>query len=304
MLRTAKVLGKAGLRLGGRDIDRWIVDHCCPGERASTLLNAAERLKCRLSDTTLAEREELMELAVDEQEHVLRLSRGGLNTLLLERGFGDALRQLLEACLAGGRRNNCNLEDLEGIVAVGGGAQLPFLRQWLTDNTAPARLLTPPPVEAVALGALQLTPGVAIRDVLQHGVSLRFWDQRSNSHRWYNLFVAGQPWKSPAPWNLCWPPAEPDNAAWSWCWGNRSPRAETAWFCRCLPTLHEQSAGEISHQPWPSDALVLPLEPAGQEGEDCLRLQWSIDAEAQLQLEINDLRSGQTWSHPTLGAVR
>ena len=54
MLRTAKVLGKAGLRLGGRDIDRWIVDRCCPGQPASTpLLNAAERLKCRLSDTCL-----------------------------------------------------------------------------------------------------------------------------------------------------------------------------------------------------------------------------------------------------------
>jgi hypothetical protein len=49
---------------------------------------------------------------------------------------------------------------------------------------------------------------------------------------------------------------------------------------------------------------VLPLEPPGEQGEDCLRLRWSIDAEAQLQLEINDLRSGQVWAHPTLGAVR
>ena len=210
MLRTAKVLGKAGLRLGGRDIDRWIVDRCCPGQPAhSTLLNAAERLKCRLSETTLAEREQLMELAVDDQEHVLRLSRSELNTLLLERGFGDALEQLLEACLAGGRRNNCSLEDLEGVVAVGGGARLPFLRQWLTENTAPASLLTPPPVEAVALGALRLTPGVAIRDVLQHGVSLRFWDQRSNSHRWHPLFMAGQPWPSPAPLELVLAASQP-----------------------------------------------------------------------------------------------
>ena len=144
MLRTAKVLGKAGLRLGGRDIDRWIVDRCCPGQPASTpLLNAAERLKCRLSDTALAEREPLMELAVDEQEHVLRLSRSELNALLLERGFGDALEQLLETCLAGGRRNNCSLEDLEGVVAVGGGAQLPLLRQWLSEHTAPRALAHP-----------------------------------------------------------------------------------------------------------------------------------------------------------------
>ena len=306
MLRTAKVLGKAGLRLGGRDIDRWIVDRCCPGQPASApLLNAAERLKCRLSDTALAEREPLMELAVDEQEHVLRLSRSELNTLLMERGFGDALEHLLEACLAGGRRNNCNLEDLEGVVAVGGGAQLPLLRQWLTEHTAPAPLLTPPPVEAVALGALQLTPGVSIRDVLQHGVSLRFWDQRSNSHRWHPLFVAGQPWPSPAPLELVLAASRSGQRSLELVLGEPIPQgSHSVIFVDGLPTLQEQTAGEVSNQPSPGSELVLPLEPAAEQGEDCLRLRWSIDKEAQLQLEINDLRSGRTWSHPTLGAVR
>ncbi len=306
MLRTAKVLGKAGLRLGGRDIDRWIVERCCPGQTACTpLLNAAERLKCRLSDTALAEREPLMELAVDEQEHVLRLSRSELNALLLERGFADALEQLLETCLAGGRRNNCSLEDLEGVVAVGGGAQLPLLRQWLSEHTAPAPLLTPPPVEAVALGALQLTPGVAIRDVLQHGVSLRFWDQRSNSHRWHPLFVAGQPWPSPAPLELVLAASRTGQRSLELVLGEPIPQgSHSVVFINGLPTLQEQTAGEVSHQPWPGTELVLPLEPAGEQGEDCLRLRWSIDQEAQLQLEINDLRSGRTWSQPTLGAVR
>ena len=306
MLRTAKVLGKAGLRLGGRDIDRWIVDRCCPCQAASApLLNAAERLKCRLSDTALAEREPLMELAVDEQEHVLRLSRSELNALLLERGFGDALEQLLETCLAGGRRYNCSLEDLEGVVAVGGGAQLPLLRQWLSEHTAPAPLLTPPPVEAVALGALQLTPGVAIRDVLQHGVSLRFWDQRSNSHRWHPLFVTGQPWPSQAPLELVLAASRTGQRSLELVLGEPIPQgSHSVVFVDGLPTLQEQTAGEVSHQPWPGTELVLPLEPAGEQGEDCLRLCWSIDQDAQLQLEINDLRSGASWSHPTLGAVR
>ena len=306
MLRTAKVLGKAGLRLGGRDIDRWIVDRCCPGQPASALLlNTAERLKCRLSDTTLGEREQLMEVAVDGQEHVLRLSRSELNSLLRERGFADALEQLLETCLAGGRRNNCSLEDLNGVVAVGGGAQLPFLRQWLSENTTPAPLLTPPPVEAVALGALKLTPGVAIRDVLQHGVSLRFWDQRSNSHRWHPLFVAGQPWPSPTHLELVLAASRTGQRSLELVLGEPIPEGHhSVVFIDGLPTLQEQAAGEVSHQPWPGEALVLPLEPAGEQGEDCLRLRWSIDAEAQLQLQINDLRSGQTWSHPMLGAVR
>ena len=52
--RIAKVLGKAGLRIGGRDIDRWIAAACCPDHPPTpALLNAAERLKCRLSDPAL-----------------------------------------------------------------------------------------------------------------------------------------------------------------------------------------------------------------------------------------------------------
>ena len=75
-------------------------------------------------------------------------------------------------------------------------------------------------------------------------------------------------------------------------------------FIDGLPTLQEQTAAEVSHQPWPGIELVLPLEPAGEQREDCLRLRWSIDQEVKLQLEIKDLRSGRTWSQPTLGAVR
>ena len=51
-------------------------------------------------------------------------------------------------------------------------------------------------------------------------------------------------------------------------------------FIDGLPTLQEQTAGEVSHQPWPAIELVLPLDPAGEQGEDCLRLRWSIDQEA------------------------
>jgi hypothetical protein len=146
---------------------------------------------------------------------------------------------------------------------------------------------------------------VAVRDVLQHGVSLRFWDQRSNSHRWHPLFVAGQPWPSPAPLDLVLAASQNEQRSLELVLGEPIPQgSHSVVFVDGLPTLQEQAAGEVSHQPWPSDALVLPLEPPGEQGEDCLRLRWRIDAEAQLQLEINDLRSGQVWSHPTLGAVR
>ena len=97
-LRHAEVLGKAGLRLGGRDIDRWILDFCCPtAPVAAAQLNAAERLKCRLSDPELPEQTELVEEVSDADATQLRLSRRGLENLLKERGLGKALEELLEA---------------------------------------------------------------------------------------------------------------------------------------------------------------------------------------------------------------
>ena len=56
ILRTAKVLGKSGLRLGGKDIDRWISHYLLPGEKpTNSILRKAEELKCQLSNTNIKE---------------------------------------------------------------------------------------------------------------------------------------------------------------------------------------------------------------------------------------------------------
>merc|ERR1712185_348024 len=48
------------------------------------------------------------------------MSRRQLEALLEERGLADALRQLLEATLTGGRRHGCDLSELDAVVVVGG----------------------------------------------------------------------------------------------------------------------------------------------------------------------------------------
>ena len=305
-LRTAKVLGKAGMRLGGRDIDRWIVNACCPNQPVtSTLLNAAERLKCRLSSSDVLDRDQLLEIAADEQHHSLRLSRRELDQLLEQHDFDTVLAELMETTLAGGRRNNCHLEDLAGVVAVGGGAQLPWLRRWLADNTSPAPLLTPPPVDAVALGALKLTPGVAIRDVLNKGVSVRTWDQRTNRHHWHPLFVAGQPWPSSEPLELILAASQTGQRSIELVLAEPLTQGRhSVVFVNGLPTVRELETSESDHLPWPSDPLVLPLSPPGEIGQDCLHLRWSIDAEARLQLTVRDLRSQKQLPTVSLGTVR
>ena len=71
-----------------------------------------------------------------------------------------------------------------------------------------------------------------------------------------------------------------------------------------LPTVQDIETRENDHQPWPSEPLVLPLFPPGEVGQDCLHLQWSIDADARLQLSVRDLRSQEEQPTVILGTVR
>ena len=308
-LRTARVLGKAGLRLGGRDIDRWIVGHCFPDlEPSQAALNAAERLKCRLSDQDLPDNMITSESFSDplgDGQRTMQLSRKGLDELLKDQGLEEALAQLLETTLTGGRQHGCDLDDLQGVVAVGGGAQMPWLRRWLALHTQPAPLLMPPPVEAVALGALQLTPGVSVRDVLNNGVSLRVWDQRTDRHRWHPLFLAGQPWPSSDPLVLRMAASCPGQTELELVLGEPSAEGRhDVIFIDGIPTLRRREAGETTHQPWVEPEVVLPLDPPGDAGEDCLKLELRIDSDAQLVVEITDLRTGLSLQPRRLGTVR
>ena len=92
-LRTANVLGKAGIRIGGRDIDRWIAKRCRPHLPTSpALLDAAERLKCRLSDPALADTDLVRELWINPEDgcqQALELTRSDLDALLDDQGLAE-----------------------------------------------------------------------------------------------------------------------------------------------------------------------------------------------------------------------
>ena len=48
-IRCAEIIGKTGSKIGGKDIDQWIVDHFIPGNNYINNLSRAEKIKCKLS---------------------------------------------------------------------------------------------------------------------------------------------------------------------------------------------------------------------------------------------------------------
>lgn len=302
-LRAARVIGKAGLAIGGRDIDRWIAAQLCPDQPASgTLLEACEQLKCRLSDqeTTLA----LWPDAAGRLRE-LHFSRQALAQLLERQGFLAGLDQLLETVLAAGRAASIRTDAIAAVLPVGGSSRLPPVRRWLQDRLAAVPLHDRRPVEAVALGALALTPGVRVKDVLARGVSLRCWDRRSQRHRWHPLFLPGQSWPTAAPLELVLGCSHNGQPAIELVLGEPAAgqRHEVV-FEDGLPQLRRWQAGDAEVCPWPQQPAPVPLEPPGQAAVDRLRLRFSISGSGDLMLECHDLLRGTAQPPRALGPVR
>ena len=302
-LRCARVIGKAGLALGGRDIDRWIAAELCPAlPPRGELLREAEAIKCALSDQPRAMR---LWSAAGEAPRELRLERSRFEALLEERGLIAELDALLETVWAAARREGIDPTRLDAVLPVGGSSRIPRIRRWLAERCGAIPLRGERPVEAVALGALALTPGVQLRDVLRRGVSLRCWDQRSGAHRWHPLFVAGPAWPTDRALEVVLACSREQQRSLELVLGEpvAEERAEVV-FRDGVPVLRRRPAGEAAVEPWPRQPAPLPLEPPGQQGADRLRLRFRVDPEGQLRLEGDDLLSGEPLSEQLLGPVR
>ena len=308
VLRCAKVLGKGGQRIGGRDIDKWIANYLSPNEpMTESILNAAERLKCRLSERDLKETKILIEnftSQITQTSQELRLSKIDLERLIKEKGLLKSLDKLFEHTLASAKLNGCAAEDLKHVVLVGGGSRIPLVKSWLKEKCSSIPLLTPPSIEAVAIGALSLTPGVTIRDVLQKGVSIRCWDQKNNVYMWHPLFLAGQPWPTSKPLEIVLATSKTNQKEIELKIGEPEfQSAHEVIYIDGIPTIKTGATKPIM-KGWEDSLTSILLSEPGQPGEDCLKLRFSIDKNCQLKMDGIDLRNNNEIDGTVLGLVR
>ena len=307
VLRTAKVLGKSGLRLGGKDIDRWICHHLLPEENpTNSILRKAEELKCELSNTNIKETLVITKKVnnIQNEEKFLKLSKKGLEELLIEKGLLKSIEKLFRQTINSAKRNSFELKDLDSVVLVGGGSRIPLIKNYLSDICNSIPFLTPPPIEAIALGALHLTPGVQIKDVLNKGVSLRCWNKKNEKHIWHPLFLAGQTWPTNKPLEIIL--AASINSQLSIDLIIGEPQEEGSneiIYTNGLPTLKTiESKDKIKKIT--NTIISIPVDPPGEIGQDCIKLIFNINDNCQLEVEGVDLRNNKEITKQNLGEIR
>ncbi len=306
-LRTAKVLGKSGIRIGGKDIDRWICQHLLPQDKpTNSILRKAEELKCELSNTNIKETLLITKQVQNNknEEKFLKLSRKGLEELLVEKGLLKSIDMLFKQTLNIAKRNSFELKDLDSIVLVGGGSRIPLIKNYLSEISNSIPFLTPPPIEAIAMGALSLTPGVQVKDVLNKGVSLRCWNKKNEKHIWHPLFLAGQPWPTNKPLEIILAASINNQLSIDLILGEpQEEGSNEVVFINGIPTLKEiESKDKVKKIN--NTIISIPLDPPGEIGQDCIKLIFNINENCQLQVDGIDLRNNNKLTSQNLGFIR
>jgi len=291
-IRCAEILGKTGSKIGGKDIDQWIIDYFIPDNDYLTNLLKAEEIKCKLSSSKIKYENEypIKFLIEGYQEKEFFLSKEIFEKIIIENNLLNHLNALLKDLLNEARGKFLTADDIDVIILVGGGSQIPLIREWITKKISKIQIKTPPPIESIALGALAMTPGVKIKDILNKGLSIRLFNKREQKHFWHPIFCKGQTWPTENPFKLVLQASKNNQKIFEIIIGEtQKERAYDVIFENGLPKLSEiQNEEEIIK--WDKKPLKIVLKNKSNIGEDNLKLFFKITKNADLLVECFDIK--------------
>ena len=293
-LRCAEIISKVGCKIGGKDIDKWIIDYLLPDNKDSRNLNISESLKCCLSkDNIKPEQQYVASFFIeDNRKKEFSLSKNNLEEILISNNLIKLLSSLLKDLLNEARGKNCSKNDIWSIILVGGGTQIPLIRNWIKFKMPEVKVEFPPPIESIALGALSLTPGVKIKDILDKGILIRLFNNIEKKHFWHPIFYRGQTWPTEKPFELILQASKSGQSKFEIIIGETIENKNfDVIFEDGIPKLAEnQKEDEIKM--WNKKPLYLLLDSPASLGKDCLKLIFSINEQGNLYVEcINNTKN-------------
>ena len=292
-LRCAEIISKSACKLGGKDIDRWIVEYFVPSNNSnkdSRNLSIAENLKIHLSEKNLnSDKQYVASFFINNyKKKDFKISKCILEEILISNNLIKLLNSLLKNLLNDARGKDCKISDLYSVILVGGGSQIPLIRNWINYKLPEVNINYPPPIESIALGALSLTPGVKIKDILSKGLLIRLFNKRENKHFWHPIFYKGQTWPTEKPFELVLQPSNTDQVKFEIIIGETIDNNDfEIIFENGIPKLAEIQKVE-NIKAWNRKPLMLTLNTPTILGQDCLKLVFTINEKSNLCVECKD----------------
>lgn len=201
--RRCRVLGKAGLEIGGTTIDQWIFQEVLrQNERhdsdddvrriSGALLVECERVKENLSFTESAD----ISVINPHTGAVLAASftRNAFEDLLDQHNLYTAITQTVRMALKDAGERGFSEDKLQSVLMVGGSSQIPSIQRLLRQLYGRERLQSNRPLDAVARGAAAFVSGVDFFDHIQHDYTIRYIDPAKGTYDYRTLVQRGTPY--------------------------------------------------------------------------------------------------------------
>jgi molecular chaperone DnaK (HSP70) len=324
----ARVLAKAGVSLGGSDIDQWILREVLRraeisqlelGSDYASLLSGCEKTKIALSNAQEAEIHFSLENGSSFSQ---KITRTDLESLMSENGFYAALKQSLEKVMGLAHQKGVYREDIRHVLLVGGTSLIPSVQQtldeffraitdrkrksitqmptwpaatWDIENTS---IRVDKPFTAVVEGALLVSAGFGLDDQLAHGYGLRYLDENGEA-RFDEIIPMGSKYPSEKPVSVMLSASRPKQAAVEFVIGQIDTDAVASVEVKYEggQAVFVAQAGENAQKIVPLNAaepLTVPLNPPADPGAERLRADFRVDAMRQLRVTVTDLKTRKT----------
>jgi len=301
-IKTAKVIAKAGINLGGVDLDNWLVQYFQKVKglpKSSLSLRLVERLKIQLS-----RQEEASEFYFDNQSlesYELNLTKKEFEEILEEHEFTRQIEGLIEKVLQQARVNGKEKESIDAVLLVGGSSQIPVVQNCLKKYFSSDKIHADHALDAIAKGALKLGNSLAVEDFLYHSYGVRYWNKRKNTHSWHPIIKAGQTYPTVKPVELTLGASIPNQPSIELIIGELGQETGNREVYlnenRLVTRLIE--VGTFQVQPLNDQEgarTIAQLSPPGVPGIDRLKIEFQVDRERFLRITVEDLMTGETLS--------
>ncbi|NET55723.1 MAG: Hsp70 family protein [Symploca sp. SIO2E6] len=299
-VKIARVLAKAGQNLGGSDLDNWLVDYFVETQgltRSPLTTRLAERLKIQLSQQESATEVYFNDETFESYE--LKLNRKGFETILQKHQFFEILDGMMIQLLQQGRRRGIEVSDINAVLLVGGTVKIPAVQTWVQQYFDSDKIRCEKPFEAIAQGALQLSQGIEIQDFLYHNYGIRYWDRRNNCHNWHSIIKAGQAYPMNQPVELVLGASIENQPSIELVVGELGADTGTTevYFEGDRLITRQVGGGKTTVQPLndrEGARSIAQLTPPGNPGSDRIKIQFWVDAQRSLKVNVEDLLTNQT----------
>ncbi|MBE9222393.1 Hsp70 family protein [Cyanobacterium stanieri LEGE 03274] len=298
--KVAKVIAKAGMNLGGADLDNWLMDYFHREKdiaKSSLISRLVEKIKIKLSQEETAEEIYFNDRTLETYE--LSLDRKTFEQILTENQFFTQLDSLINNLLQQAQRNGVVKENIEKVLLVGGSSQIPALQTWLQQYFNPEKIKCDRPFSAIAMGALKIEEGLQVKDFLYHSYGIRYWNRRKNRHDWHTIIPSGQPYPmtNPIPLYLGASVENQPNIELIIGELGQETTSTEVYFDGDRIVTKQVTNGNTTVQPLndkEGGRNIAPLNPVGMPGSDRIKVSFIVDEQCTLKITVEDLLTNET----------